>query len=62
MWSLGETGSTASEEPAGRTRARGGGQRETHRRYCAVRWSQGEMLVRGSRRDKKAHSLERRQL
>lgn len=62
MWSLGETGSTASEEPAGRTRARGGEHRDAQRRYCAVRWGQGEMLVRGSRRDKKAHSLERRQL
>lgn len=26
-----------------------------------MRWSQGEMLARGSRRDKKAHLLERRQ-
>ena len=37
-------------------------QVKTQRRYCAVRWSQGEMLARGSRRDKKAHLLERRQL
>lgn len=54
-WSLTEIGNKSLEEPAAGTQDGVGREMNTKRRCWVVKWSQGEMSVRGSRRDRKAH-------